>query len=127
MEKTRLSLLYLVGYLIPGGIMLLFAPHFSMKLLLSNGDYGDVLPRATGMLLIGIGILIVQIVRLRLKAIYTTTLIVRGFFFACLVGFYIISKDPFFLVLLALLVFGIILTTASYVLDTQTGLRVKSE
>jgi uncharacterized protein YjeT (DUF2065 family) len=127
MEKTRLSLFYLAGYLILGGIMLLFEPRFSLKLLLSNGDYGDVFPRTAGMLLIGIGMLIVQIIRFRLSEIYTTTLVVRGFFFVCLVGFYLISKDPFFLVLLALLVFGIILTTINYLLDMQTALRAKSE
>ncbi len=45
MKKTHLSLYYLVGYLIPAGIGLIAAPQFVLKLLLSNGDYGDVMPR----------------------------------------------------------------------------------
>jgi len=42
MIRTRLSLFYLAGYLIPAGLLLLFAPTFALRLLLSNGEYGDV-------------------------------------------------------------------------------------
>ena len=45
MIRTRLSLFYLAGYLIPAGLLLLFAPTFALRLLLSNGEYGDVFPR----------------------------------------------------------------------------------
>ena len=55
MPKTRLSLFYLAGYLIPAGLLLLFAPTFSTRLLLSNGNYGEIFPRLAGMLLIGLG------------------------------------------------------------------------
>ncbi|NJR74174.1 MAG: hypothetical protein HC773_11955 [Scytonema sp. CRU_2_7] len=94
MERTRLSLFYLAGYLIPSGVMLLFAPRFALKLMLSNSDYGDVFPRTAGMLVIGLGIMIVQMIRLRLSALYSTTLIVRSFFFVCLISFYIFNHDP---------------------------------
>lgn len=97
MERTRLSLFYLVGYLIPSGIMLLVAPHFALKLLLSNSDYGNIFPRTAGMLLIGLGIMILQMIRLRLSLLYSTTLIVRSFFFVCLLSFYMLNRDPFFL------------------------------
>ena len=40
MIRTRFSLFYLAGYLIPAGLLLLFAPTFSTKLLLSNGLCG---------------------------------------------------------------------------------------
>src|SRR6516225_8656094 len=45
MKKTRLSLFYLGSYLTIIGLGLLLAPHDTLKLLLSNGDYGDVIPR----------------------------------------------------------------------------------
>src|SRR5258706_309275 len=48
MTRTRFSLFYLAGYLIPAGLLLLLAPTFSTRLLLSNGDYGDVFPRLAG-------------------------------------------------------------------------------
>jgi hypothetical protein len=120
MKKTRFSLFYLAGYLIPAGLLLLVAPTFSTKLLLSNGDYGDVFPRLAGMLLIGLGVLVVQIIRFRLDMLYTTTLAIRLFFCVCFVIFYLMSQDPFFLVLLAIVAFGLILTGASYLLDKQS-------
>src|SRR5262249_19295087 len=56
MTLTRLSLYYLCGYLILGGVALLFFPALSLRLLLSNGAYGDVMPRLVGMLLAGLGL-----------------------------------------------------------------------
>jgi hypothetical protein len=43
MTRTRLSLYYLAGYLLLGGFLLLFFPREGLHLLLSTGDYGDVL------------------------------------------------------------------------------------
>ncbi len=123
MERTRLSLFYLVGYLIPSGVMLLIAPRFALKLLFSNGDYGDVFPRAAGMLAVGLGMMIVQMMRLRLSSLYSTTLVVRSFFFVCLLSFYTLNHDPFFLVLLVILSIGIVLTTTCYILDQQYALK----
>jgi uncharacterized protein YjeT (DUF2065 family) len=127
MERTRLSLFYLVGYLIPSGVMLLIAPRFALKLFLSDGDYGDVFPRAAGMLAVGLGIMIVQMLRLRLSKLYSTTLIVRSFFFVCLLSLYKLNHDPFFLVLLVILSIGIVLTTTGYILDKQDELKSSQE
>ena len=121
MTRTRFSLFYLAGYLIPAGLLLLLAPTFSTRLLLSNGDYGEVFPRLAGMLLIGLGILVVQIIRLRLDQLYTTTLVIRLFFVVCLVVFYAMSGDPFFLVLVAIVGFGLIFTGISFYLDRQSN------
>ena len=119
MPKTRLSLFYLAGYLIPAGLLLLFAPTFSTRLLLSNGQYGEIFPRLAGMLLIGLGLLIVQMIRLRLDVLYSTTLAIRLFFCVCLLVFYFLSQDPFFLVLLAIVGFGLVFTGVSYFMDRQ--------
>ena len=121
MTRTRFSLFYLAGYLIPAGLLLLLAPTFSTRLLLSNGNYGEVFPRLAGMLLIGLGILVVQIIRLRLDQLYTTTLVIRLFFVVCLVVFYVMSGDPFFLVLVAIVGFGLIFTGISFYLDRQSN------
>jgi hypothetical protein len=42
MNRTRLTLYYLCSYLLVGGLVLLFFPNEGLRLLLSNGDYGDV-------------------------------------------------------------------------------------
>jgi len=119
MKKTRFSLFYLAGYLIPAGLLLLIAPTFSTRLLLSNGEYGNVFPRLAGMLLIGIGILVVHIIRFHLDILYSTTLAIRFFFCVCFVVFYAMSRDPFFLVLLVIVAFGLVLTGTSYLLDKR--------
>ena len=119
MKKTRLSLYYLVGYLIPGGVALITVPHWALKLLLSNGTYGDVLPRLLGVLLLALGIVVLQIVRLHMDVLYSTTLIVRSVILVCLFGLYLYSMDPLFLTLLGIVGFGFVLTGISYWLDRR--------
>ena len=114
MNKTRLSLFYLAGYLWTGGIGLLFAPTFSANLLLSNIDYPVVMLQALGMFMIGVGIIVVQIIRLDINILYPTTLVVRVFFCTCLLFFYFSTQNPFFIVLFGIVVLGLVLTGTSY-------------
>jgi hypothetical protein len=116
MKLTRLSLYYVVMYLAVAGIALLVVPNFALNLLLSNNaaSYGDVFPRFVGMTLIGLDILVFQIVRLRLEQLYSTTLLVRIFFAVVLVGLFLISRDPFFLVVVAIIVVGVAMTGYAY-------------
>ncbi len=55
MNRTRLSLHYLYSYLIVIGLALLCFPKEVLRLLLSNDDYGDIMPRFAGMLMAGLG------------------------------------------------------------------------
>jgi hypothetical protein len=43
----------LAGYLLFAGVARIAVPQFALKLLLPNGDYGDVFPRLTGIVLMG--------------------------------------------------------------------------
>jgi uncharacterized protein YjeT (DUF2065 family) len=119
MRRTNLSLYYLVGYLIPAGTLLLLVPDFATKLLLSNRSYDDAPFRLAGILLIGLGILVTQIIRHRLEVLYPTTVVVRLLISATLIGLYVETRDPFFLVVLTVVVIGIALTAASFVLDRR--------
>jgi uncharacterized protein YjeT (DUF2065 family) len=119
MKRTHLSFYYLIGYLIPSGLAFLFAPQIALKLLFSNGDYGDVLPRLVGMFLLALGVLVFQIVRYQLEVLYTTILAVRGGMLVILVGLFLYSHDPFFISLLVVVGFGFILTSVCYGLDRQ--------
>jgi len=78
MKRTHLSLYYLFAYLIVAGVALILAPQLALKLLLSNGNYGDVFPRLLGVVLLALGILILQIVRHRVEVLYPWTLVVRA-------------------------------------------------
>jgi uncharacterized protein YjeT (DUF2065 family) len=109
-----MSLYYLAGYLWVGGIGLLIAPTFSARLLLSDTDYSAVLLRAFGMFMIGMGFIVVQIIRLNITVLFPVTMSIRIFFCACLLVFYFSSGNPFFLVLFGIEVTGLFLTGASY-------------
>jgi hypothetical protein len=73
------------------------------------------------MLLSGLGMNIAGIIRARAQALYPATLVVRAFFIVCLVSFYWLSRDPFFLVVLGVVAVGAALTLMSYVADRARG------
>lgn len=119
MRRTNRSLIYVAAYLTGAGIALVLAPGLSLRLLLSNGDYGDILPRLVGFLLLGLGILVVQIIRYHVAVLYGTTLVVRAVFIVGFVALYALSRDPLFLVLLVVVGIGMLATGMSYVRDSR--------
>ena len=119
MRRTHLSLYYLIGYLIPAGLALFVAPTFTLKLLLSNGSYGEIMPRLLGLVLLALGIVVVQIVRLQAERLYSATLIARSVILAGLLIIYPSSGDPLFLSLLLIVGLGFALTGVSYLLDRR--------
>jgi hypothetical protein len=116
-NRTRISLYYLAGYLLTIGAGLLLLPNETLRLMLSDGQYGTVFPRLAGMLMSGLGLNIAGIIRARAKALYPATLGVRAYFLICLVWLYALTRDPFFLVLLGIVSIGVILTMLSYLTD----------
>ena len=127
MRRTNLSLYYLAGYLVPAGLLLLFVPEFATKLLLSNRTYDYAPFHLAGVLLLVIGILVIQIIRHRLEQLYTTTLVARALISATLLWLFLSTGDPFFAVVLVIVLIGVALTGASYYLDRQaTGPTLKS-
>ena len=120
MRRTNLSLYYLAGYLIPAGLLLLFVPEFATKLLLSNRTYDYAPFHLAGVLLLVIGILIVQIIRHRLDQLYLTTLLARALISGTLLWLFIDTGDPFFAVVLVIVLVGVALTGVSYLLDRRS-------
>ena len=117
LHLTRLSLFYLAGYLLLAGIGLLAAPDLALRLFFSTGDYGTVFPRAAGLLLLGLSLIVAQLIRHRAEAMYPTTVMVRSLF---LIGFgwlYWISRDPFFAIIVGIVALGVLLTSAGLILD----------
>src|SRR4051812_22622933 len=95
----------------------MFFPLQLIKLLFSNRQYDDMFPRLVGVLLLSLGIIIVQIIRLKLEVLYPTTLIVRSIITPTLFCVYLYSGDPLFLVMTGVLAFGLVLTGTCYILD----------
>ena len=118
-RRTHLSLFYLAAYLVGAGVALIFVPSLTLKLLFSNGNYGDVMPRLLGVVLLALGLVIVQIIRHRVEVLYSTTLGVRVIIVAVLVALFVYSKDPLFISLIVVVGIGMILTGTSYLLDRR--------
>lgn len=104
----RLTLIYLTGYLAVGGLGFLFAPDFTLSLLFSNGEYGDVMPRVVGMFMLVLSGLIGSFLRREDYSYYSTTIIARSFIVVTLTVFYFRSNDPLFLVLDAIVLLGLL-------------------
>jgi hypothetical protein len=118
-RRTNLSLYYLAGYLVPAGLLLLFVPEFATKLLLSNRTYDYAPFHLAGVLLLVVGILIIQVIRYRLEQLYATTLVARALISATLLWLFLTTGDPFFAVVLVIVLIGVALTGVSYTLDRR--------
>jgi hypothetical protein len=119
--KTRLSLYYLATYLFITGVGLLFAPQFSLKLLFSNGHYENTFVEFTGAFMIALSIVVSQIIRHSVVALYPTTLLVRTFFIVVIVALYLQTHDPLFLAVLAVVALGVVLTLTAFLLDKRAA------
>jgi len=121
MPKTQLSLYYLATYLLFGGFGFLLTPRLTMKLLLSDADFDQMILRVLGMFMIGLGFLIVQVIRLRVSVLYASTLIMLVVFCICLTAFFMITYNLFFLTMLVIVVIGIVLTSWSLFEDRKAN------
>jgi len=119
MKRTRLSLYYLAGYLFPTGLCLLLAPQWFMKLLFANHEYSDAFPQFSGVLLIGIGVVVVTVILYGNPIFYRMTLIVRIIFWLGTLAIYLRSGENFFLAVLGVLGLGILITGSMYLLERK--------
>jgi hypothetical protein len=104
----RLTLSYLAGYLLLGGLGLLLAPALALRLLLSNGAYGDIMPRVVGMFMLALGGVILQFVRARDYRYYLYIIVARSFIVLVQTALYFKARDPLFLVLDAIVLIGLL-------------------
>lgn len=104
----RLTLIYLTGYLAVGGLGFLLVPDLALTLLLSNGEYGDVMPRVVGMFMLVLSGLIGSFVRRGDYSYYLTTIVARSFIVVTLSVLYVRTGDPLFLVLDAIVLVGLL-------------------
>ena len=104
----RLTLSYLASYLLIGGLGLAFLPAVTLELFQSNGQYGDVMPRVTGAFMIGLSGLIALFVYYEDYKYYPYSVYIRSFFVLFFFFLYFRSADPFFLVLNAIVLIGLL-------------------
>jgi hypothetical protein len=123
MNKTRLSLYYPATYLTIAGLSLLLAPQLSLKLLLSNGDYGDVFPRVAGMMILGLGLIVIQVIRLRQEQLYSKLWAIRLLFCIGWLGLYFYTRDPYFIVLFVIVGIGFFWTGINLLRERRDKIR----
>lgn len=120
MHRTRLSLFYLAGYLIPTGLGLMVAPDFMLRTLLSNGNYGAIMPSFAGVLLLALGLIVVQLIRAKAEKLYPVTLMVRAVIWVWTLRLYRASGDPLFAVILGVVGLGIVITGFCYMMERRS-------
>jgi hypothetical protein len=104
----RLTFIYLASYLLVGGLGLLIVPELTLWLLLSNGSYGDVMPRLVGVFMVALGGVVLQFLRTRDYRYYGYAIIARIFIVVALIVLYFKARDPLFLVLDAIVLVGLL-------------------
>ncbi len=118
----RITLTYLAIYLLIGGLGLAFLPALALRLFFSNGDYGDVMPRVAGMLMIGLSGLIGQFVMNQDYRYYPYSVYIRSFFVLFLFVLYARSGDPLFLALNGIILIGLLPSIYTLIRERAGGL-----
>jgi uncharacterized protein YjeT (DUF2065 family) len=117
MTRTLRSLYYPATYLLGTGLALLLAPGLALRLLFSTGQYGDVMPRMAGAVILVLGVLVVQIIRHRVESLYATLVGARVLLCTAWMGLYFYTRDPFFLIVFGVVALGMVWTAVSLVRD----------
>jgi hypothetical protein len=123
----QLTFIYLSSYLLVGGLGLLVVPVLTLRLLLSNGSYGDVMPRLVGVFMLALGGVILQFVRARDYRYYRFTIIARIFIFVAMTAIYFKSRDPLFLVLDGIVLVGLLPSICVAVLMARSPIGSSSQ
>ena len=105
--RIRLCIWYVAGYLVLSGLLLLIAPRTALAAMLSNTDYGLVMPRWVGMLSVA------MVVRHRVVALYPLSFFMPAAMLVGFVGMYLDSRNPLFLAVAAVVGLGVLATGAS--------------
>jgi hypothetical protein len=71
------------------------------------------------MFVTGLGMAVFAIIVARIEALYPVTLVIRAFFLVCMSAFFLMTRDPLFLVLLGIVGFGFVLTGVTYLTERK--------
>jgi hypothetical protein len=114
LPKTRRSLFYLAGYLSITGAGLILAPHLVLRLLFANHDYPGAFVQFSGILMLGLAIVVMNIIRFGNRPLYRTTLMARIPMWLLTLGLYFYTGERCFIVILGVLGLGILMTGSFY-------------
>jgi hypothetical protein len=118
-SRTRLSLFYVLTYLVISAVGLIAMPGFTQRMLLSDVEYDPIAMRFAGVFILGLAIIVLQTIRLRLDALYPTLIVVRVVFCAMYVVMFAQTRNPFFLVVFGIVGAGLVASSIAYALDRR--------
>lgn len=122
MPRTRRSLFYLAGYLMITGLAFLFAPQASLKILFANHEYPSAFVQFSGILMIGLAVVVANVIRYGSPVFYRATLMARIPMWIATFGLYLYTKETAFIVILGVLGLGILVTGSCYLSERgKTG------
>ncbi len=104
----KLTLIYLASYLFVGGIGFAFIPELVLKMFMSTGEYGDIMPRVVGMFMIVLGFLITLFIKNEDYKYYLPTIIARSFIVIFLSALYFNTNDTLFIILNIIVLVGLL-------------------
>jgi hypothetical protein len=107
-------LFYLAGYLTLTGLALIFIPHLFLRLLFANHEYPGAFVQFSGVLMIGLAVVVMNVIKYGNRALYRTTLMARIPMWILTLGLYFYTNETFFIVVLCVLGLGIVLTGTFY-------------
>jgi hypothetical protein len=113
----RKSLMYPAFYLSVAGLGLVLVPDLFLKLMCSNISYDPEFARFAGLFLVGLAVIVIQTIRHRIESLYATLIAVRVFFCLGYVVLFVMTRNPFFLVVLAIVGAGLLASSISYARD----------
>ncbi len=114
MPKTRRTLFYLATYLTLTGLGLLLMPGTILKLLFATHEYPGAFVQFSGILMLGLALVVVNIIKYGSPIFYRATLIARIPMWIMTLGLYFYTRETFFIVVLCVLGLGIVFTGTAY-------------
>ncbi|MEO1436543.1 MAG: hypothetical protein AAFV80_13475 [Bacteroidota bacterium] len=115
----RLSLYYPMTVLAVAGSGLLVLPGWVLSLLQSSEAYPSVMVQFAGMFMLVLSVFVFKVIQEALVSHYRLTIYLRLFMSVCLTGFYVQTSNILFLVVLAILLVGLLLSGIGIILDRQ--------
>lgn len=107
-SMKKITLIYLASYLLVGGAGFGFAPEMALKMFMSTGDYGVIMPRMVGMFMIVLSFLIALFIKNQDYKYYLPTIIARTFIVLFLSFLYFKSNDPLFIIVNIIVLIGLL-------------------
>ena len=117
--KTRRSLFYLATYLLLTGAAFFLAPQTALRLMLADHHYEDLFVQFTGVMMIGLSIVVMNVIRYGSKPFYRTTLMARIPMWLMILAMYCQTKETALLVVLGVLGLGIAITGTCYLSERK--------